>query len=188
MSHNKKITARPKQTASFEAELIHDPIAVECALNAMAKKINARLADKDPLVLCVMIGGLIPAGMLLPRLSFPLQVDYIHASRYRGATAGGTLHWLRKPQRSFTGRTLLLIDDILDEGITLAQIIDYCRQAGAKEVHTAVLVEKQLSDRQAPIKADFCELTVPDRYVFGYGMDHDEYHRNCDGIYALTRS
>jgi len=188
MSYSEKTTMPPKQPDPSEADLIHDPIAVERALTAMAEKINARLAEEDPLVLCVMIGGLIPAGMLLPRLSFPLQVDYIHASRYRGATAGGTLHWFKKPQRSLAGKTLLLIDDILDEGITLAQIIDHCRQAGAKAVHTAVLVEKQLSGRQAPIKADFCELTVPDRYVFGYGMDHEEYRRNHAGIYALKRS
>ncbi len=175
-------------SAPDNAELIHDAGVVEDAITTMAEKITMQLAGKDPLILCVMIGGIIPSGMLLPRLSFALQIDYIHATRYHGKTAGGTLHWLRKPEKSLEGKTLLIIDDILDQGTTLAQISEYCRRNGAKETYTAVLVEKELSGNEKRVKADFCELTVPDRYVFGYGMDYHEYHRNCNGIYALRES
>ncbi len=167
------------------AELIHDAVAVENAIKKMADEINAQLTDKNPLILSVMIGGIIPTGMLLPYLNFSLQVDYIHVTRYCGETTGSNLHWLKKPEKSLAGKTILLVDDILDEGITLSEIIGYCKQSGADEIYTAVLAEKELPHDKVLEKADFTGLWVPDRYVFGYGMDYHDYHRNCAGIYAL---
>ncbi|MEM7026862.1 MAG: phosphoribosyltransferase family protein, partial [Pseudomonadota bacterium] len=90
-----------------------------------------------------------------------------------------------KPGKSLKEQTVLLIDDILDEGITLAAITEYCKKQGAKKVYTAVLADKQLNKERCINKADFTGVEVPDRYVFGYGMDYEEYHRNINGIYAL---
>lgn len=160
---------------------------VERAIDAMAESIHARLSNENPLLLPVMIGGVVLTGMLLPRLRFPLQLDYIHATRYRGQTRGDELRWLKKPQQPLADKTLLLIDDILDHGITLAAIKDYCAAAGAKKVFTAVLVEKKLEQDKPLPHADFTGLTIADHYVFGYGMDYREYHRNLDGIYALNK-
>ena len=168
-----------------EADLIHDRETVSQALDAMAAQIAARLSDAAPLVLCVMNGGLIPTGLLLDRLPFPLQLDYVHATRYRGETTGAHLQWRQKPDASLEGRTVLLIDDILDEGVTLQTIRAWCREQGPKEVLSAVLVEKLHDRKQTPIEADFVGLTVPDRYVFGYGMDYHHYLRNAPGIYAV---
>lgn len=168
-----------------KADELYTHSQVSFAFDNMAVEIHQRLHDKHPLCICVMIGGLVPAGQLLPLLSFPLEIDYIHASRYRGATTGSDLHWIKYPSLSLEGRTVLIIDDILDEGLTLQEIVKYCQQAGAQEVLTAVLVEKQLDNRPGLKKADFTGLTVPNRYVFGYGMDYKGQLRYAPGIYAV---
>lgn len=167
-----------------EAECLHDRAAVETALDRMAMEITRQLAEADPLVICVLHGGMPAMGGLLSRLDFPLQVDYLHATRYRGATRGGELHWRVRPEHSLAGRVVLVVDDILDEGLTLAALKDYCREAGAAAVHAAVLVRKELPNPPAA-EADFIGLRVGDRYVFGYGMDYKDYLRNAPGIFAV---
>ncbi|MFQ5659212.1 MAG: hypoxanthine-guanine phosphoribosyltransferase [Gammaproteobacteria bacterium] len=171
-----------------EAELLYSAAEVEAAFDKMATAITRTLRDKNPLLLCPMLGAVVPTGQLLPRLGFPLQLEYIHATRYRGKTSGGNIHWIRKPQPLIHNRTLLIIDDILDEGITLKSIVDACTGLGAGEIYTAVLVDKQINKPKQFPKADFTGLSIPDRYVFGYGMDYKEYLRNCNGIYAVNDS
>jgi hypoxanthine phosphoribosyltransferase len=137
-------------------------------------------------LLCVMNGGLIFTGQLLTRLVFPLEIDYVHATRYGHETNGATLQWTVRPQLDLKGRTVLLLDDILDEGVTLAAIADYCRQQGAIKVCMAVLVEKLHLRKVSPgMKADFTGIEVGDRFLFGYGLDYKGYWRNAPGIYAV---
>jgi len=167
------------------AELLYTAEEVENAITEMSLAITNEISDSNPLVLPIMIGGLVLAGRLIPQLNFLLEIDYIHATRYRSTTSGSELNWLKKSEKSLKDRTVLLVDDILDEGITLAAIVDYCHEVGAKTVLTAVLAEKILEKDKPIKKADFTGLTVPNKYVFGYGMDYHEYHRNLAGIYAL---
>jgi hypoxanthine phosphoribosyltransferase len=171
-----------------KAECLYDMKAIEGALDNMAAAVTEKLKNSNPLVLSVMIGALIPAGYLLPRLNFPLEVDYIHATRYRSTTRGGDLHWLVEPRQSLKDRVILVVDDIMDGGLTLAAIIDYCNQAGAKEVFTAVMVNK-IRQREPGVNfsPDFVGLEVNDRYVFGFGLDYKEYLRNAPGIYAVAK-
>jgi hypoxanthine phosphoribosyltransferase len=166
-----------------EAELIHSAEDVEKALDAMAAAINALLAGLNPLVLCVLNGGIIATGKLITRLTMPLTLDSLNASRYQNQTSGGTIEWVLKPGTPLQGRVVLIVDDVLDEGITLAAIKDYCLEQGAYAVYCAVLVDKLL-DRDKPIKADFVGLQVENRYLFGYGMDYKGYLRNAAGIFA----
>lgn len=168
-----------------DSDQLYTVTQVEAALDNMAADITEQLGDKNPLILCVLTGGIVPAGQLLTRLDFPLLLDYLHATRYRGETRGGELHWIAHPRTSLQDRVILVVDDILDEGYTLAAILEHCHQAGAKEVYSAVLVEKLHDRKPQGLKADFIGLTVPDRYVFGYGMDYHEYLRNAPGIYAV---
>ncbi|WP_313517609.1 hypoxanthine-guanine phosphoribosyltransferase [Pseudomonas sp.] len=169
-----------------EADCLHSEAEVEAAIAQMALTINAELAERNPVVFCVMNGGLIFSGKLLPKLNFPLELSYLHATRYRNQTSGGELFWKAKPEISFMDRDVLIIDDILDEGHTLAAIIDFCRHAGAANVHTAVLVDKDHDRKARPdLKADYVGLSCVDRYVFGYGMDYKGYWRNAAGIYAV---
>ncbi len=159
---------------------------VEAALDRMAIKINETLHDRNPVILCVMVGGLVPLGNLLHRLDFPLEVDYVHATRYRGDITGGDIHWKVRPTTNLKDRTVLVVDDILDGGITLAAIIDAVKELGAEEVFSAVLVDKH--HKRVPNglqKADFVGLEVDDHYIFGYGMDYNEYLRNAPGIFVV---
>lgn len=160
---------------------------VDVALDKMAQEIHNKLSDTNPVVLCVMIGAIIPVGHLLTRLDFPLEVDYVHATRYRGELKGGDIHWKSTPRVSLQGRTVLIVDDVLDGGVTLKAIVDYCEQQGAKKVYTAALVEKENSRISGGLqKADFIGLEVENRYIFGYGLDYKEYLRNAPGIYAVA--
>lgn len=169
------------------ADLLYSKEDTDAAMDAMADKINLMLADRDPIYLCVMNGGLVIGGQLLTRLTIPLTVDAINASRYRNQTSGSTIEWLLKPKTPLRGRTILIVDDILDEGVTLQAIYHYCKNQGAASIYSAVLVDKIL-DHEKPIQADFVGLQVQDRYLFGYGMDYKGYLRNMPGIYACKEN
>lgn len=169
-----------------EAECLFTREQVMAAIDTLAEQITEPLKDSNPLLLPLMSGATVIAGKLLPRLSFHLQLDYIHATRYRNQTSGSAIEWIVKPRHDLRDRTVLVIDDILDEGITLHEVLQWCKQQGAKKVYSTVLVDKQHDRRQPPdLKADFVGLEVPDRYVFGYGMDYKGYLRNAPGIYAV---
>lgn len=176
--------AKEAARALQDSDCLFSDQQVQAALDKMAQDITNTLGQRDPLVLCVMTGGIIPAGHLLTRLNFPLQIDYIHATRYRGETKGSHLQWLVRPTHSLRGREILIVDDIYDEGVTLSEIIEYCWSEGASEVYTAILINK-LHDHKHPLKVDFVGLETPDRYLFGYGMDYRGYLRNAPGIYAV---
>jgi hypoxanthine phosphoribosyltransferase len=167
-----------------ESDCLSDAKQLNDVLDTVAENITADLADKNPLVLCVMTGGVIPTGHLVTRLSFPLQLDYIHATRYRGETSGGKLHWIQEPSLSLKDRTVLIIDDIFDEGITLHEIAKYCEAKGAATVKSMVLVNK-LHDRKADYKPDYVGIEIEDRYLFGFGMDYKNYLRNVNAIHAV---
>ena len=176
-------TPQPQQLLE-QAELIHSPEVIATAISRLGEEISSALKYTNPIVLCVVSGGIVFSGQLLTQLDFPLELDYVHVSRYHNATTGSTLTWEALPRLDLTNRTVLLVDDILDEGITLKAIQDKCFELGAAKVFCAVLVEKLLNQAK-PISADFVGLQVPNRYVFGYGMDAYGWWRNLPAIYAL---
>jgi hypoxanthine phosphoribosyltransferase len=168
-----------------EADELYSAAEVNSAFDSLAARLTEALAERNPLFLCVLTGGIIPMGQLLTRLYFPLELDYLHATRYRGETRGRDLQWVARPQTPLQGRVVVVVDDILDEGHTLAAILDYCRQEGAAAVYSVVLVDKHHDRRVPGLEADFHGLVVEDRYVFGQGMDYKGYHRNLPGIHAV---
>jgi hypoxanthine phosphoribosyltransferase len=170
-----------------DAEMIFTEAEVSAAVRKIAHDVSAALSDTDPLVLSVMGGAVVFSGWLLPMLRFPLDFDYVQASRYRNQIQGHDIHWRVAPGDNVRGRTVLLVDDILDEGITLAGVRDKCVEAGAARVLIAVLTEKA-TGRPKPIQADFVGLVVPDCYVFGCGMDVHGRWRNLPEIYALKQA
>ena len=177
--------AEEAQAVLKNARCLYNSDAIVAAVDNLAERITTELQHSNPVVIAVMNGGLIPAGMILSRLDFLLHVDYLHATRYRGNTRGGELNWIVKPQHDLHGRSVLIIDDILDEGLTLQAIIDFCHEQGASQVYSCVLVEKQHDRKIGDIDADFVGLQVEDAYVFGCGMDYKNYLRNVNGIYAV---
>ncbi len=166
-----------------QADCLFTPEQVSEAVAALALRMAPGLAERNPLVLCVMNGGFRFCSDLLGHWDFPLEFDYLQATRYRGRTRGGSLQWLHTPAQGLAGRHVLVVDDILDEGLTLAAIQRYCSEAGALTVQSAVLVDKQLA-RQAA-QADFVALVAPDRFLFGEGMDYKGFGRNLRGIHAV---
>ncbi len=169
-----------------EADCLWSLPQIERAIEAVAHQIEADLADKNPLVLVIMKGSMMFGSSLTMRLRFPLELDYVHVTRYGMETSGSELYWKVPPQHSIENRHVLVVDDILDEGQTLYKVLQSCRDQGVASVRCAVLVDKQ-HDRKykADFKADYTCLDVADRYVFGYGMDYKGYLRNADGIYAV---
>lgn len=175
------------QTVFEQADLIYSLADIDKALNEMAHLLEQDYAERNPVLLCVMNGSVMTAGHLLPKLNFPLELDYIHATRYGDKTVGGELHWHAKPTIDLAERDVILVEDIFDLGITLQALREFCKKAGAKSVTCAVLTDKQHNDKtgQAP---EYIGLTLPDRYVFGFGMDYKGYWRNAPGIYAVAGS
>ena len=167
------------------AERIHDQTILASAIARMGTEIGAVLAGKSAVFLTIMQGGLVFAGQLATAIDADLEFDYVHATRFRGTTEGGELQWLRRPDTPLAGRLVLLVDDILDEGYTLKAIRDWCFAEAASQVLLAVLCEKRHGRSVPGLSADFVGVEVPDRYVFGYGMDFHEQGRNLPGIYAL---
>ena len=168
------------------ADLVFDTGTIEQAIEALADRLRARLGESAPLILCVMQGGLMFTGKLMPLLPLEAEFDYIHATRYNDDTQGDVLEWLAYPKKNLANRTVLILDDILDEGLTLAAIEQYCRDQGAKEVISAVLLQKKHARLAAGISCEFVALEVEDRYVFGYGMDYKGKLRHLEQIYALS--
>ncbi|GGY72690.1 hypoxanthine-guanine phosphoribosyltransferase [Cellvibrio zantedeschiae] len=161
---------------------------VEQALDVVVQQLTNDFANESPVVLGVMRGALPMMGYVVPRLSFYLEVDYVHATRYQENLGTRELMWLHEPHVGLKDRRVLLIDDILDRGITLKAIADKCYELGAKDVKIAVLCQKQIANFSPAISADYVALLVPDAYVFGYGMDYEGGWRNAPGIYELTNT
>ncbi|MBB6246419.1 hypoxanthine-guanine phosphoribosyltransferase [Rhodanobacter sp. A1T4] len=167
------------------ADLLHDRSEIDAVIAEMGHRIDVALNGERAVFLTVMHGALIFAGQLALAIRTDLEFDYVHATRYRGETTGSELHWLREPQVSLVDRVVLLVDDILDEGHTLKAVRDDCYQRGAKRVLIVSLCTKRHDRLAEGITADFHGIELPDRYVFGFGMDYHEQGRNLPAIYAL---
>ncbi len=167
-----------------EADLVLSKAQCDAATTRVAAEIKAALGHTNPLVLAVMGGATVFAGQLLPQLDFPLEFDYLHVTRYGDKTHGGALQWRVEPHAPIKGRTVLVLDDILDEGDTMAAIRDRINALGAATFHNAVFCEKIIA-KAKPIRPDFTGISVPSRYVFGYGMDVKGWWRNLPAVYAM---
>jgi hypoxanthine phosphoribosyltransferase len=170
--------------ARRRAERLVSEAEVRAAIDRLSVQLAVRVGATNPWLLAVLQGALPFAGALTMALNFPLQLGYLHVERYRQATRGGTLAWQARPDYDLRDRTVILVDDVLDRGETLAALVAWAQAAGAREVLTAVLVDKAV-DVERPVLADFVALRCPDRFLFGWGMDYQGYWRNLPAIYAL---
>jgi hypoxanthine phosphoribosyltransferase len=160
---------------------------IEFKLSGMMLSITQDMHTQKPVVIGVMRGALAMMGYMLPRFPFYIEVDYVHASRYQKNLTTGELLWLHEPHLSLKNRSVLLIDDILDQGVTLKAISEKCLALGAANVKIAVLCRKTILGFTPAIEADYVAFDVPDAYIFGYGMDFEGGWRNAPGIYALLK-
>lgn len=166
------------------AELLYSEAEVQAALHRVASKINETLSEQHPLVLSVMGGAVVFTGQLLPLLDFPLEFDYVHVSRYGDAKQGGEVHWKVATRENVRGKVVLVVDDILDEGETIAAIKQRVLELGAAGFYSAVFADKS-NGLDKPVRADFVGMELPNRFVFGYGMDIHGAWRNLPAIYAV---
>ncbi len=178
------MTRQEAQQLLDNSDCIASAEQIQVVLDRLAGEIGQAMGHTFPLVLPVMGGAVVFAGQLLPRLQFPLEFDYLHVTRYRGDTTGGEIEWRVLPGQNVIGRDVLVLDDILDAGETLAAVRDKLLDMGASRVWSAVLTNKD-NGLDKPIQADFVGLSVPNRYVFGCGMDAYGLWRNLPAIYAL---
>lgn len=167
---------------------VYSKADIETALDRMAHEITAQLAGSNPIILSVMIGGIIPTGHLVTRLDFPLQMDYVHVTRYGRDLRGGDLHWLVTPRISLKDRHILIVEDVLDGGLTLASIVDYCHKQGAASVRTAVVVDKQREREEGALQqADFTGLSIENKFLYGFGLDVEGYLRNVFSVNTVAK-
>lgn len=158
------------------------------AFDGLAADVTKALENKNPILLCVMNGGLMTMSELAMRCNFPLQMDYLHATRYMGETSGGAkVFWRREPSIDLTDRCVVIVDDILDGGVTLTAIREFCEKEGAAEVYSAVMLDKIVEREPGGLAhADFTGMKIEDKYVFGFGLDYHDYLRNVPGIYSVA--
>ncbi len=169
-----------------EADCLIEAPRLQGCYDRMAAQITEQMAELDPVILCVMLGGLQATAEISKRLSFPFEFDYLHATRYSGDTFGGELVWKVSPGIDLANRHVLIIDDILDEGYTIAATLNAISAQGAASVRTAMLLQK-VHDRRAPgLEADILGSEIEDRYVFGAGMDYKGYFRQLPAVYAVA--
>lgn len=167
-----------------QAECLYTSSDIDTVLEQLAQTLTEHYAEANPILLCVMNGSLVTLGQLMPKLPFLCQVDYIHVSRYGEQITGGELIWHHHPVTDLTARHVILVEDIVDRGDTLVALREYCHQAGAESVRCMTLIDKQGVEKKG-LSPEFVGLTVPNRYVFGFGMDYQGYWRNLPGIYAV---
>jgi len=170
-----------------QADCLWPADQLQLVYDQLSRQISDDLATHNPLALCVMNGGLFLTAELLQRMDFLLEMDYIHATRYQGEAEGGQMNWIRFPSDKIRGRHILIIDDILDIGITLREIQAACYEAGAADVKSVVLTTKLHDRRIEGVSADYIGVEVEDRFVFGCGMDYKGYYRNLNAIYAVGK-
>ena len=164
-----------------DARCVFEAQAVDVAVDRVAVELALRLWNARPVIVCVMNGGLPFTADLLRRFHFDLELDYLHLSRYQH-TSGGEIHFVRRLERPLKGRTVLLVDDVLDEGETLAAAQREVNAAAPDQLLSAVLVRKET---QAVAEVDYAALEGPDEFLVGRGMDCDGAFRQLSGIYAL---
>lgn len=179
-----KLMDKKLQAVWDDADCLFDAQSLERGVQAMATDIRKKLHDQNPLLLCIMNGGLVTCGQLLPLLDFQLQLEYVNAAS--GPSGKQETRWPALSQISIAGRSVLLLDDIFDLGVSLCSLRAYCLEQGASQVYTGVLVEKQHERRRKNVGIDYRAVTVGDRFIFGAGLDYQGYLRNAPGIYAVA--
>lgn len=186
MSGSQNKSPAQLQAIIDRADCLASESQVSDALDRMARQITHDYAGRIPILVGVMVGGVMPLAWLVQRLDIPLQIDYLHATRYRSGTRGGELDWIAHPRENLAGRDVIIVDDILDEGITLAAVKEALLLQGVNSIRIAVLVTKSHDRNVSGLEADYVGIEVPDRYVFGCGMDYQEFFRQFPAIYALA--
>ena len=180
-----KFTPQELQSIKDSSDMMFSSAQIKTAVENIGLQLEKKIYQKNPVMLCVMNGGLVFSADLMRSLDSDVRLDYLHVARYLDNTVGGSLHWLKEPKLPLQDQVVVIADDIYDEGYTMEELVSYCKRQGAREVITVVLLLKNKVSRNIKLKPDLFGLQVEDRYVYGYGMDYQGHLRNVPDIYAI---
>lgn len=180
------MTAAELSRVLDRADLVFSVEEVAAAVRRMAEEVGRDLGGLDPIVIPILLGGAYTALRLCEHFRFPYEMDSVRVARYASRTAGD-LHWYARPCLELAGRHVLLVDDVLDRGVTLHAVEHELRRMSVAGVSLAVLARKAVDTRIDRPAVDYVGLDAPDRYLFGCGMDLDGRWRGLPAIYAIER-
>jgi len=175
------LSAEPKPTAAVSQT---DQAQIEQAVITIANRINADLSGKNPLFLIVLNGAFMFAADLLKRINIPCQISFVKLSSYIGTSTTSAVRELIGLDEVLTGRTVVIVEDIIDTGITMGVTIDKLKKLEAAEVHIATLLFKPDAFRMN-YEIDYIGMEIPNDFIVGYGLDYDGYGRNYAEIYKI---
>ena len=158
---------------------------IAATVNRLAAEIRRDYLTKHPILIAVLKGSFMFLADLIRRLDFPLEVEFVRLSSYgRGKESSGKIKLAQRPQAKVKGRHVLVIEDIIDTGLTAGFLLDYLGQKKPASLKLCVLTDKP-ARRQTPVNIDYRGLTVPDKFIVGYGLDWDERFRHLPDIYVM---
>jgi hypoxanthine phosphoribosyltransferase len=172
MVHNKEFTK------FIEASQIEE------AVNNIASRINSDLAGKNPLFLIVLNGAFMFAADLLKKITFPCQISFVKLSSYIGTSTTSAVRELIGLDEVLSGRTVVIVEDIIDTGITMGVTIEKLKKLEATEVYIATLLFKPNAFRMN-YEIDYIGMEIPNDFIVGYGLDYDQHGRNYPDIYKI---
>lgn len=167
------------------ARLVASAAAVDAAWDRLAAGIQPHVQRGPCVLLGVLLGGMVPLVHVAGRLRGDFLIDYCHLTRYQEGTSGGEIHWVQAPRQRLRDSTVVLVDDVFDQGYTLAALQRHCLEAGARRVIIAVLARKHHERARANLQPDLVGIEAGDEYLFGCGMDLHGRWRHLDAIYAF---
>jgi hypoxanthine phosphoribosyltransferase len=158
---------------------------IAATVERLAAEIRGDYFGKEPLLLGILKGSFMFMADLIRRLDFPLEIDFIRLSSYGGGTeSSGKIKVVQGLRSGVKNREVLVIEDIIDTGLTVAYLLDYLRKKRPASLRLCALLDKP-SRRQVPVSIDYLGITVPDKFLVGYGLDYNERYRNLPDIYVL---
>ena len=155
------------------------------AVDRLASEIKRDYQGKQPLLIGVLKGSFVFMADLIRQLDLPLELDFIRLSSYGAAReSSGKVRVVQGVKTPIKGRDVLVIEDIVDTGITTSFLFDYLKRKKPASLKLCALTDKP-SRRRVPVSIDYLGLSLPDKFVVGYGLDFDQRFRNLPDIYAL---
>lgn len=172
------VHGRPFRRYLTEAEILE-------AVDRMAAQINEDLKDENPLFVVILNGAFIFAADLYRRIKIPSEITSTRLKSYDGTETTGSVKVLMPLYESPVGRTVVIVEDIVDSGYTIKQITEQLKNSGAKDVKTAILLHKPTACKVDGLELDYVAFEIPEKFIVGYGLDYDESARGLRDIYTL---
>jgi hypoxanthine phosphoribosyltransferase len=160
---------------------------IERRVAEMGAEITRDLAGSELIALCVLKGAMFFCSDLMRHIAFDVALDFIQVSSYGDQkTSSGVVTLLKEPQLDMHGKSVLIVEDIIDSGLSMNEVFRYIKlDRGAREVRTATFLDKP-SARKIPFKADYVGFSIDPKFVIGYGLDYAEKYRNIPDIQVLS--